>query len=79
MLFVYMGGTLILEMVKSRFTGVFYRGKTLVENFLLKNFQIFLRHRGPISEGDEADFPKIGYFQIFQIFQNKVFFSDFEN
>ena len=60
MLFVYMGGTLILEMVKSRFTGVFYIGKTLMENF-----QIFLRHRGPISEGDEADFPKIGYFHFF--------------
>ena len=64
MLFVYMGGTLILEMVKSRFTGVFYRGKTVMENFLLKNFQIFLRHRGPISEGDEADFPKIVFFVV---------------
>ena len=71
-----MGGTLILEMVKSRFTGVFYIGKTLMEIFLLKNFQIFLRHRGPISEGDEADFPKI---QFFGIFQNIDFFPDFEN
>ena len=53
---MYMGGTLILEMVENRFTGVFYIGKTLMENFLLKNFQIFLLHRGPISEGDEADF-----------------------
>ena len=57
-----MGGTLILEMVKSRFTGVFYIGKTPTKNFLLKKFQIFLRHRGPISEGDEADFPKIQFF-----------------
>ena len=55
-----MGGTLIFNMVKNRFAGVFYIGKTVTKNFLLKNFQIFLRHRGPISEGDEADFPKIG-------------------
>ena len=55
-----MGGTLIFNMVKNRFAGVFYIGKTFFKNFLLKNFQIFLHHRGPISEGDEADFPKIG-------------------
>ena len=59
-LFGNMGGTLIFNMVKNRFAGVFYIGKTVTKNFLLKNFQIFLRHRGPISEGDEADFPKIG-------------------
>ena len=59
-LFGNMGGTLIFNMVKNRFAGVFYIGKTFFKNFLLKNFQIFLHHRGPISEGDEADFPKIG-------------------
>ena len=55
-----MGGTLILEMVKSRFTGVFYIGKTITKNFLLFFFQIFLHHRGATSEGDGTDFPKIG-------------------
>ena len=83
MLFVYMGGTLIFNMVKNRFAGVFYIGKTVTKKFLLKNFQIFLRHRGPISEGDEADFPKIGpksdifnfskFYKIF-IFSGFVFF-----
>ena len=64
-----MGGTLIFNMVKNRFAGVFYIGKT-------KNFQIlFLHHRGPISEGDEADFPKI---QFFGIFQNIDFFRILE-
>ena len=74
-----MGGTLIFNMVKNRFAGVFYIGKTFFKNFLLKKFQIFLRHRGPISEGDEADFPKIGYFQFFGIFQNIYIFPDFGN
>ena len=68
-----------MEMVKSRFTGVFYIGKTITKNFLLKKIHIFLRHRGPISEGDEADFPKIGYFQFFGIFQNIYIFPDFGN
>ena len=37
-----MGGTLILEMVKNRFTEVFNIGKTVIKNFLLHFYASYL-------------------------------------
>ena len=70
-----MGGTLIFNMVKNRFAGVFYIGKTFFKKFLLKKFQIFLRHRGPISEGDG---PKSDIFNFSEFSKILIFFRILE-
>ena len=47
--------------MKNRFAYVYTIGKTTTKKNLLKKFQIFLRHRGPISEGDGLIFPKSNF------------------
>ena len=49
-----------MEMVKNRFTEVFYIGKTATKNILEHFFQIFLHHRGAIS----GDSQSVGYLDM---------------